>query len=62
MLNLLYYIALHCIYCIVLYCTSIVLCSTVLYNNNNDNNLYLGVKAKIAVTEPLNGDTIYCIV
>ena len=27
------------------------------YNNNN-NNLYLSVKAKIAVTEPLNGDTI----
>ena len=27
-------------------------------NNNNNNNLYLSVKAKIAVTEPLNGDTI----
>ena len=26
--------------------------------NNNNNNLYLSVKAKIAVTEPLNGDTI----
>ena len=25
---------------------------------NNNNNLYLSVKAKIAVTEPLNGDTI----
>ena len=27
-------------------------------NNNNNDNLYLSVKAKIAVTEPLNGDTI----
>ena len=27
-------------------------------NNNNNSNLYLSVKAKIAVTEPLNGDTI----
>ena len=26
--------------------------------NNINNNLYLSVKAKIAVTEPLNGDTI----
>ena len=25
---------------------------------SNNNNLYLSVKAKIAVTEPLNGDTI----
>ena len=30
--------------------------TTNVYNNNN--NLYLSVKAKIAVTEPLNGDTI----
>ena len=27
-------------------------------NNDNNNNLYLSVKAKIALTEPLNGDTI----
>ena len=41
---------------------SLLSCSTKLAklnnNNNNNNNLYLSVKAKIAVTEPLNGDTI----
>ena len=28
-------------------------------NNNNNNNLYLCVKSKIAVIQPLTGDTKY---